>query len=170
MTRKDFYKISRVLKTVLALIVCLTAIICVFGSICYVCKASAPASPPESFCDNSDMGVSSLAADANANGNGLPTTIFMILLSVFSVITTLVTEGIKNIVTDKENLPYNIVALISSLIIGGVGTAAYYQLNSIPFTTNNIIYIVLMGLASGLVSMVGFDKVKQAITQITCKK
>ena len=95
------------------------------------------------------------------------TTMLLILLSAFSILNGLVTEGIKNLVTDTVNLPYNIVALISALTIGGGGTAVYYQLNSIPFTTNNVIYIILMGLGSGLVSMVGFDKVKQAIEQLT---
>ncbi len=94
---------------------------------------------------------------------------FLILLSSFSVMSSLVTEGIKNLVTDKINLSYNIIALISALIIGGCGTAIYYQLNTIPFTVNNIIYIILMGLASGLTAMVGFDKVKQSIEQITSK-
>lgn len=98
------------------------------------------------------------------------TTMFLILLSGFSVLSGLVTEGIKNIVTDKVNLSYNIVALITALIVGGGGTAVYYQLNTISFTTNNIIYMILMGLASGLVSMTSYDKVKQAIEQIVNKK
>lgn len=100
----------------------------------------------------------------------MTTTIFLILLSGFSVVSSLVTEGIKNVATDKVNLSYNIVALITALIVGGGGTAVYYQLNTIPFTVNNVIYSVLMGLASGLVSMVGFDKVKQAIEQLTNSK
>lgn len=98
------------------------------------------------------------------------TTMFLILLSAFSVISSLVTEGIKNITTDKVNLSYNIVALITALVIGGGGTAVYYQLNAVPFTVNNVIYAVLMGLASGLVSMTSYDKVQQAITQILNKK
>ena len=98
------------------------------------------------------------------------TTMFLILLSSFSVISSLVTEGIKNIATDKANLSYNVVALVTALIIGGGGTAVYYQLNAVPFTVNNVIYAILMGMASGPVSMVGFDKVKQAITQITSKR
>ncbi len=97
------------------------------------------------------------------------TTMFLVLLSAFSVLSSLVTEGIKNIASDKVNLSYNIVALVVALVIGGVGTAVYYQLNGILFTINNIIYMILMGLASGLVSMVGFDKVKQAISQISGK-
>ena len=98
------------------------------------------------------------------------TTIFLILLTAFSMIASLVTEGMKKLASDKAHLPYNLVALFISLIVGGGGTAVYYQLNAIPFTRNNTIYIILMGLASGLCSMVGFDKVKQTITQITEKK
>ena len=45
----------------------------------------------------------------------------------------------------------------------------YYQLTSLPFTLNNIIYAILMGLASGLCSMLGYDKVKQTILQIMQK-
>lgn len=100
----------------------------------------------------------------------MSTTMFLILLSGFSVISSMVTEGIKNIAADRVNLSYNIIALITALIIGSGGTAIYYQLNNILFTVNNVIYAILMGLASGLVSMVGFDKVKQAITQVTNKK
>lgn len=97
------------------------------------------------------------------------TVTFLILLSAFSVLSSLVTEGIKKIASDKANLSYNIVALIVALVIGGIGCGIYYQLNAIPFNTNNVIYMILMGLASGLVSMVGFDKVKQAIEQIAAK-
>ena len=96
----------------------------------------------------------------------MTTTMFLILLSAFSVFTSLVTEGIKKVATDQANLSYNIVALVSALIIGGCGTAVYYQLTGIPFTINNMICMGLMGLASGLVSMVGFDKVCQAIRQM----
>lgn len=98
------------------------------------------------------------------------TTMFLVLLSAFSVLSSLVTEGIKNLATDKVNLSYNLVALITALIVGGGGTAVYYQLNAIPFTVNNIIYMALMGLASALVSMTSYDKVKQAIEQIVNKK
>lgn len=95
------------------------------------------------------------------------TTMFLILLSAFSVITGLVTETIKKVATDRVYLSYNIVALVTALIVGGCGTAIYYQLNDIPFTTNNSIYIFLMGLSSSITSMVGFDKVSQAFSQIT---
>lgn len=93
-------------------------------------------------------------------------TAFLILLSAFSSVSSLVTEGIKSFAVGKSELSYNIVALVAALLIGGGGTAVYYQLNAVPFTVNNIIHMALMGLASGLVSMIGFDKVKQAIEQV----
>ena len=99
----------------------------------------------------------------------MTTSDFLILLSSFSVISGLVTEAIKKLVNDKANLPYNVLALCVALIVGSVGCGLYYQLNDIVFTVNNIIYMILMGFSSGLVSMLGFDKIKQAITQITSK-
>ena len=100
----------------------------------------------------------------------MTTTTFLMLLSAFSVLSGLVTEGIKKLISDKENISYNIIALIVSLIIGGVGCAIYYQLNAIPFDVNNVIYMILMGLASGLCSMVSYDKLKQCIEQISGNK
>ena len=99
----------------------------------------------------------------------MTTTIFLMLLSAFTVLSGLTTEGIKNLISDKSNMSYNIIALIVSLIVGGVGCAIYYQLNAIPFDVNNVIYMILMGLASGLCSMVSYDKLKQCIEQISGK-
>ena len=100
----------------------------------------------------------------------MTTTTFLMLLSAFSVLSGLVTEGIKKLISDKANMSYNIIALVVALVIGGAGSAVYYQLNAIPFDVNNVIYMILMGLASGLCSMVGFDKIKQAVEQIVGKK
>ena len=94
-------------------------------------------------------------------------TMFLMLLAAFSSISGLITEGIKKLISDKKNLSYNLLALIVALIVGGVGCVIYYQLTGIPYTTNNIIYIVLMGFASGLSSMVGYDKIKQMIQQFS---
>lgn len=95
---------------------------------------------------------------------------FLFMLTTFSIISGLITEAIKKLVSDKKNLSYNVLALCVALIVGSAGCAIYYQLTGIAYTVNNIIYIALMSLASGLVSMLGFDKVKQAILQVTSKK
>lgn len=96
--------------------------------------------------------------------------IFLMLLFAFSVVSGLFTECAKKIINDKANLSYNIIALCIALIVGSVGTSVYYQLNDIPFNADNIIYMILLGLASGLCSMLGYDKVKQSIIQITNKQ
>lgn len=95
---------------------------------------------------------------------------FLALLFGFSVITGLIVEAIKKFVNDKENVSYNIIALVVALVVGIVGCAIYYQFAVIPYTTNNIICMGLMGIASALVAMVGYDKVCQAITQLASGK
>lgn len=99
----------------------------------------------------------------------MTTQLFLTLLLGFSLITGLVVEGIKQIRNDKEQLPNNIIALCVALIVGVGGMFTYYQLANVEITINNVIYAILMGLASSLVSMNGFDKVKQAIEQLVSK-
>lgn len=93
-------------------------------------------------------------------------TIFITLLFSFSVVTGLIVQGIKKFISDKQNMSYNILALIVALIVGICGTAIYYQFNSITYTANSIIYMILLGIGSALCSMVGYDKIVQAIQQI----
>ena len=93
-------------------------------------------------------------------------TIFITLLFSFSVVTGLIVQGIKKFISDKQNMSYNILALIVALIVGICGTAIYYQFNSITYTANSIIFMILLGLGSALCSMVGYDKIVQAIRQI----
>lgn len=97
-------------------------------------------------------------------------TVFFILLSAFAALSGLVTEGVKNLISDKANFSYNLLALIAALIVGSAGTAVYYRLTGVSFTADHVIHMILMGLASGLTSMVGFDKVKQTVEQLTTKK
>lgn len=88
--------------------------------------------------------------------------LFLALLLIFSTIASLVTEVIKN----KFNGDGNISACIVSVITGLVGTLIYYQLNSISFVINNIIYAFLMSFATCLTSQVGYDKVKELIQKL----
>lgn len=98
------------------------------------------------------------------------TSVFLMLLFAFSAISSMLTEGVKKVMNDKANLSYNLIALCVALVVGSAGTAIYYQLNNIAFDVNNIIYMVLLGLASGLCSMLGYDKVKQTVLQILGNK
>ena len=84
---------------------------------------------------------------------------FLMLLLAFSTLASLTTEAIKKLFSADGNL----TAFVVAIIVGLGGTLLYYQLGSIDFTLNNIIYAVLMGLASSLVSQLGYDKIKEAI-------
>lgn len=88
---------------------------------------------------------------------------FLILLTVSSIVTGLVTEVWKKLTTD---FPVNIAALIIGLLVGGGTGVLYLYFNNIAFTTPNIIYLVLLGFASGFAATLGFDKVAQAVKQI----
>ena len=88
---------------------------------------------------------------------------FLILLTVSSIVTGLVTEVWKKLTTD---FPVNIAALITGLLVGGGTGVLYLYFNNIAFTTPNIIYLVLLGFASGFAATLGFDKVAQAVKQI----
>lgn len=84
---------------------------------------------------------------------------FLALLLGFSTLASLTTEAIKKIFSADGN----VTAFIVAIVIGLIGTFIYYQLANIDFTLNNIIYAILMGLASSLTSQLGYDKIKEAI-------
>jgi len=91
---------------------------------------------------------------------------FLILLTAFSTITSLATEAVKKLL-DKMELTYasNIIVLIVSSLVGGLGTIGYYIINNTEVTAANVACVVIMMVANWLGSMVGYDKVRQAITQ-----
>lgn len=95
------------------------------------------------------------------------TTTIMTLLMVFAVITSLLTQAVKAFL-DEMKIEYasNIVVLVISLVVGCGGTAIYYVNSQVPFNALLSVYIALMGIANWLVSMTGYDKVKQALLQI----
>lgn len=87
---------------------------------------------------------------------------FVFLLSFFSVVTSLITEAIKKV----TNIYPNIIATVVALIVGCGGMFTYYFLNNISINATFIVYAVLMGLASALSAMVGYDKVKETVLNL----
>lgn len=93
--------------------------------------------------------------------------VFIMLVMAFSVITSLFVEAGKKLLDSlKVGYATNILVLCVAIIVGGFGTAFFYVFNNIVFTASNIICIILMICANWLVSMIGYDKVVQAITQL----
>lgn len=93
--------------------------------------------------------------------------LFIFLLTVFAVSTSLFTQAAK-LFLDSLKIRYasNLVVLCVSVFIGGVGTAIAYLFMGIPWTIINIVCLVLMIFANWLVAMLGYDKVMQAIAQL----
>lgn len=92
---------------------------------------------------------------------------FLLLLTILSIFTSLFTEGIKKFL-DSVNVKYasNVLVLIVAVVVGGVGTSVFYLWNDIAWTSLNIICIFLMVCANWLGAMLGYDKVTQAISQL----
>ena len=95
-------------------------------------------------------------------------TLFIALFTVLAgAVASLITEPVKKWYANADK-PYssNAIALIVSIVSGGLGTSVYYILKDVPWTVNNIICILLMIVAIWVTSMVGYDKVKQLLEQI----
>lgn len=94
-------------------------------------------------------------------------TLFITMLTLGAGVTALLTEAIKKAYTNSgKEYSANIIALINALVVGCGGTAVLYMLQGIPWTTNNIICLVLMGVAVWVASMIGYDKLLQLLKQI----
>ena len=91
--------------------------------------------------------------------------IFLALLLFFATITSLITEAIKKMLPSYFE-SYNIVVCIVAFVVGFVGLLIYFILTHTQLTIDYLIYAFLMGLATWLSAMVGYDKVKQTIEQL----
>lgn len=95
-------------------------------------------------------------------------TLFMALLVILAVVTSLVTEAVKKFLDTFTFVEYasNVVVLFVAMFVGIIGTATAYVLLGISFTTANVICIGLMAVAVWIGAMVGYDKVIQLIEQM----
>lgn len=93
--------------------------------------------------------------------------VFLLLLGLFSVLTSLITEGVKTkFLVNTDSVYYSFVALVVAVVIGVVGTLTYYVLNYITIDFRLVIFAILMGLASGLVSMTSYDRVHDVLKML----
>ena len=95
-------------------------------------------------------------------------TLFMALLVVLAVVTSLVTEAVKKFLDTFTCVEYasNMVVLFVAMLVGILGTTTAYVLLGISFTLANVICIGLMAVSVWIGAMVGYDKVIQLIEQI----
>lgn len=93
--------------------------------------------------------------------------LFITLLALFSGATGLVVEAEKKIIEElHKKVAPNCLALLTACVIGWIGTTYAYIFTGAEVSLQNVLALLLMGFASGLCSMVGYDKVVQLIGQL----
>ncbi len=93
--------------------------------------------------------------------------VMVALVTAMSIATSLLTQLVKNILdTFKKQYASNVIVMVVAVIVGGCGTALYYVNYQISFNALTSVYLAIMCLLNCAGAMVGYDKVKQAITQI----
>ena len=89
-------------------------------------------------------------------------------LAIISAFTTLATEGVKKLL-DANDCTYNsnILAGIVAIVLSAAYGIGYTIISGAAVTAALVIYYLCMCFLSWLCAMVGYDKVKQAIEQVT---
>ena len=94
---------------------------------------------------------------------------FLFLVTVFSIISSLITEALKKATGDKFS-PNVLVALVSLLVGLGGGSIAYVLLDIDFANIKNIVILILFVPIDWLCAMLGYDKIMQTIAQIINNK
>ena len=90
-------------------------------------------------------------------------TLFMVLVTILSLINSLFTQAIKK---TFNNTKPTLVAAILSVVIGWVGGSMAYILMGIAFVPTSIICLILLAPTIWLISTLGYDKVIEVLKQI----
>lgn len=93
--------------------------------------------------------------------------VFLIMLLACSILTTLTVEAIKKMFTDGEAKKANIIAAIVAVVLAIVIGIGYAIIFAVTINATYVVFIIALCFLSWLCAMVGYDKVVQAITQIT---
>jgi len=90
----------------------------------------------------------------------MSTTMFVTLLTILSVISSLFTEAIKK---TFPNVSSTIMIMVLSAVIGWVGCGIAYILAGIPFTLITITTLIIMAPAVWLCATLGYERVMEVV-------
>lgn len=96
--------------------------------------------------------------------------VFLIMLLACSILTTLTVEAIKKMFTNGEAQKANIIAAIVAVVLAIVIGIGYAIIFAVTVNATYVVLIIALCFLSWLCAMVGYDKVIQAISQITESK
>lgn len=92
---------------------------------------------------------------------------FLMLLLTVSILTGLVTEGIKKLADEAgETYKPNLLAGGVAVVLSAFVSVGYLILTETKFTDKMAVVLIALILLSWLCSMLGYDKVIQSIMQI----
>ena len=98
-------------------------------------------------------------------------TLFVSILTIGAAASGLLTEAIKKWYANAgKKYSANAIALVDAVVIGCAGTSVIYMLTGIPWSINNVICMILMGICVWVGSMIGYDKIIQLIKQLSNKE
>lgn len=86
------------------------------------------------------------------------------IVGILVVLTNIVVQVLKKATWGK--LPTNILAIIVSMALTLVTFFAYCQINAIAVVWYMVVAAVVLGFLVSYAAMFGFDKLKEALTQI----
>ena len=96
--------------------------------------------------------------------------VFMTMLFAVSVANSLLTEAIKQVLDEFEKAySSNVIAGIVSVVVGGFMCYSHAMFSGIEPTHLMFITYIAFVVMSWVCAMVGYDKVMQAVKQITGK-
>lgn len=86
------------------------------------------------------------------------------IVGILVVLTNIMVQVLKKATWGK--LPTNILAIIVSMVLTLVTFFAYCQINAIAVVWYMVVAAVVLGFLVSYAAMFGFDKLKEALTQI----
>ena len=86
------------------------------------------------------------------------------IIGILVVLTNIVVQVLKKAIWGK--LPTNILAIIVSMVLTLVAFFAYCQINAVTVVWYMVVAAVVLGFLVSYAAMFGFDKLKEALTQI----
>lgn len=87
------------------------------------------------------------------------------IIGVLVVLTNIVVQVLKKVTWGK--LPTNILAIIVSMVLTLVVFFAYCQIKAIEVVWYMVVAAVVLGFLVSYAAMFGFDKLKEALAQIS---
>ena len=84
------------------------------------------------------------------------------------VLTNIITQVLKKVTWEK--LPTNILVVIISMVLTLVAFFAYCQIKAVAVVWYMVVATVVLGFMVAYAAMFGFDKLKEALTQLDARR